>query len=765
MLGLLQVEFTPNGSFNTLTRCLKEYDPHLLHCAGHGSFVDTVDSGVLLLEAENGPQRTIPNSEFAEGLLANSDSLRLVFLSACQSAKVSRNTAYADLGPRLLSMGIPAVVAMQYRVFNRSAIQFGGSFYQVIAEGKPIDTALAESRQALKQGSPNGVDFATPVLYLSDPLCLQVDAEAARRKARPAIPTDMGGVTVSSRFAGRSAELRELQTHLDPQHSQWRAAVIFGMGGMGKTVLAARLAGRMAGHLEGVKTIRLSPATTAQSILDQLGAFLLVHNARSNQPAISQFNQVKDQPLPLETKAGLLAEILKQLKLLVVFDNCEDILPEGRSVSKAIQLEANPAFGAIDPELSKLLSLLVRSVPGPSRFLFTSRVDFEPVEPGRLAGEIGHLDLGELRFREAVYLMETLPPLDQLPVVILPDDRGSVQGISMRDVYARLGGHPYTLGLFVQHAAHSSVGKVLDDLRGVQKELLEFTLMEGAAAKLSEKARLLLRRGAIYNEPVPVEGLAYLLGDEQDCMPKVGGEVKELQRWGLLAQHPGTQQYAFHQLVTDWALQQMKDEERAELLHRAADYWIGVGRESVSLNPDLNPELNAWHYLQAAGGYEEAYEVLDWNHSIPAPVWPDRAAAGAFGDEPGQFAGLGVGKRAPHPGGCLPGAGPVHTGAGALRAVPGDFLGAGRTGGGGHQPVPVGEPAPGSGRVRAGAGADRAVPGDYRRAGRTGGGGQQPAPVGEPAPDTGGVRPGARVGRAVPGDCRRAGRPGKGVPP
>lgn len=608
-LGLLQVEFTPNGVPETLARYLREYDPHLLHFVGHGSFVEAYDSGVLFMEAEDGNRVEVSNVRFAEILMDYSDSLRFVFLSACQSAKVSRNSAYADLGPRLLSAGFPAVVAMQFSVFNRSAITFGGEFYRTAVEGKPVDEAMAQARLALQQSSPNGVDFATPVLYLVDPLCLQVDVEAARQKARADIPRDLSGVTVASRFVGRSAELRELQTKLDPGQGQWRAAVIHGLGGMGKTVLAARLAERMGSRLEGVKTIRLSPSSTAQDILDGLGAFLLIHNARFNLPVISQFHQIKDQPLPLEAKAGLLAEILKQLRLLIVFDNCEDILPHGQPVSKAAQLrggEAQTAAG-IDPELPKLLSLLVGSVPGPSRFLFTSRVDFDPVEAGRLAGEIGHRDLGEMGFRDAVYLMETLPPLDRLPVVILPDDGGSVQGVSMRDVYERLGGHPYTLGLFARHAARSSVGAVLEDLRGVRKELLEFTLLEGAVEKLSERAGQLLKRGAIYAEPVSVEGLAYLLGDEQDCMPEVGSEVEELLRWGLLARTPVTEEYAFHQLVKDWALEQMGEEERRELLLRAAYYWIAVGRESRS----LNPELNAWHYLQEAGEWERAYEVLD----------------------------------------------------------------------------------------------------------------------------------------------------------
>ncbi len=111
----------------------------------------------------------------------------------------------------------------------------------------------------------------------------------------------------------------------------------------------------------------------------------------------------------------------------MIFDNCEDVLP-GREVSRAALDPDAPA--SLDPELLPLISTLVGNVDGPSRFLFTSRVDFSPVEESRaLADAIGHLALKEMGFREAVYLMETLPPLDALPVAILngagPDPKPS----------------------------------------------------------------------------------------------------------------------------------------------------------------------------------------------------------------------------------------------------------------------------------------------------------------------------------------------------
>jgi hypothetical protein len=422
---------------------------------------------------------------------------------------------------------------------------------------------VTEARGNLAESGLNQVDFAVPVIFLSDPDCLQVDTDAVKRRIAQT-PLDLSGVSTVKNFVGRNAALRTLQTNLDPDQGSWRAAIVHGMGGMGKTVLAARLAQRMAPRMDGVSSMRMTPTTSAQNVLDHLAAFLLVNNARFDHPAIQPFNQANSQPLPLLTKAELLAGILRDLRLLIIFDNCEDILPEAQAVSRAAQnvrpdspetpSPVPPAPTAtIDPDLRTLIALLVEGVSAPSRFLFTSRKDFNPLDPGRLTPEIGHLDLGEMGFREAVYLKETLSPLDQLPIAVIPSSSGHPQpapaALTLRELHARLGGHPYTLNLFAEHARRSDPASVLDELTDVRQELLEFTLLENAINRLPERAAQLLRRTAIFDEPVPIEGLAFMLGDEQDAMPPVHDEVQALLSWGLLAQPPGEETFSVHSLV------------------------------------------------------------------------------------------------------------------------------------------------------------------------------------------------------------------------
>ncbi|MBV9542845.1 MAG: CHAT domain-containing protein, partial [Chloroflexi bacterium] len=122
-LGQVEVIFAANGSMEGVKVALRDHDPHILHFTGHGIFDRESDTGRLLMEAVDGSPNEIPNQEFVRLLLEHgSKSLRLVFLSACQSAVVPRQDGYADLGRRLLSAGIPAAVAMQSSMLDRSAM-------------------------------------------------------------------------------------------------------------------------------------------------------------------------------------------------------------------------------------------------------------------------------------------------------------------------------------------------------------------------------------------------------------------------------------------------------------------------------------------------------------------------------------------------------------------------------------------------------------------------------------------------------------------
>jgi CHAT domain-containing protein len=169
----MEVDFTYDATFETIQGYLNEKDYHIVHFTGHGIFDQEKGKGYLVLETVDGKARMVDNAAVAD--LLEGRGVRLVVLSACQSGKTSNKEAYADLASILARNKIPAVAAMQYSIFDISATKFASSFYQAIASGKSVDLALTEARIAMKNAEKsNGVDFATPVLYLCDPDCLTV---------------------------------------------------------------------------------------------------------------------------------------------------------------------------------------------------------------------------------------------------------------------------------------------------------------------------------------------------------------------------------------------------------------------------------------------------------------------------------------------------------------------------------------------------------------------------------------------------------------
>jgi hypothetical protein len=167
----MDVDFSEDATYDTVQGYLNDKEYQIFHFTGHGSYYD--GKGHLVFEKEDRTAREIDNRAVAD-LLAGR-GVRLVVLSACQSGKASNKEAYADLASILAKEGIPAVVAMHYPILDLSATNFASAFYRPLASNKPVDLALAEARVAMKNAEKsNGVDFATPLLYLSDPDCLNL---------------------------------------------------------------------------------------------------------------------------------------------------------------------------------------------------------------------------------------------------------------------------------------------------------------------------------------------------------------------------------------------------------------------------------------------------------------------------------------------------------------------------------------------------------------------------------------------------------------
>jgi sugar lactone lactonase YvrE len=162
--GLVTLERLERASLADLQRQLRRGQYHILHFVGHGGFDERTQDGVLLLEDEDGLSYRISGQDLGM-LLHDHRSLRLALLNSCDGARASRTDPFAGTAQSLVQQGLPAVIAMQFEISDDAAIELAREFYGAIADGYPVDAALAEARKTILAAG-SGVEWGTPVLYL-----------------------------------------------------------------------------------------------------------------------------------------------------------------------------------------------------------------------------------------------------------------------------------------------------------------------------------------------------------------------------------------------------------------------------------------------------------------------------------------------------------------------------------------------------------------------------------------------------------------------
>jgi tetratricopeptide (TPR) repeat protein len=158
------VHWLEGGSARDLQLTLKNSEFQIFHFIGHGGYDPGREESFLLFEDEAGRDRAMDGKALAT-LLADRSTLRLVVLNSCEGARGSATDPFAGVAASLIRRSVPAAIAMQFEITDEAAIIFSGWFYEALADGEPLDTALAEARRAIYGGGENEVEWATPVLF------------------------------------------------------------------------------------------------------------------------------------------------------------------------------------------------------------------------------------------------------------------------------------------------------------------------------------------------------------------------------------------------------------------------------------------------------------------------------------------------------------------------------------------------------------------------------------------------------------------------
>jgi hypothetical protein len=152
-------------------------DFDLLHLASHSTFggARAGDASAVLLE--DGEFTAAQLSPLMAGPLRRAQPL--VFFNACHSGRLGLcPTRLGSWGSRFVELGCGGFVGALWPVTDRAAVAFARSFYELIAQRRPIGEAVRLSRHRVRQLFPNDPTwlsyrcFADPMARVRAPLVI-----------------------------------------------------------------------------------------------------------------------------------------------------------------------------------------------------------------------------------------------------------------------------------------------------------------------------------------------------------------------------------------------------------------------------------------------------------------------------------------------------------------------------------------------------------------------------------------------------------------
>lgn len=159
------------ATLDALREAVRLRPVHAFHFVGHAAFDPGSGDGVLLFAGPGGGAEAVSGRQLAP-VLRSGQMPRVAFLNACHTARQAEREGADPLGgvaAALLANSVPAVVAMQSRVLDETALTFGTSFYHSLARGGTLEDAVTEARNQVAVSHRRSLDWATPVLFLRAP--------------------------------------------------------------------------------------------------------------------------------------------------------------------------------------------------------------------------------------------------------------------------------------------------------------------------------------------------------------------------------------------------------------------------------------------------------------------------------------------------------------------------------------------------------------------------------------------------------------------
>ncbi len=584
----LQLVVEESGCARFLKDRLAQDGPfEVVHVSCHGGILKDVGP-ILALETFEGDRAETTPEQFAEVL--GERKPRLVFLSTCRTAETGKGNGADAIEPfarELIRAGVPNVLGWDGSVYDDDAIIFAESFYKELAEHHSVPFAAATARRNLLRehrndpdkghhwhlarvyAGPKGAGQCCNSALKKRQFCKDPGYEEFLDKANSRVP-----VPTARQFVGRR---RKIQAVLWAFRKREKAGVlIFGMGNLGKSSVAARVANRMTKH----ETVVVYEDYDAPAIFDQLIAAL---------PGRKRAEWEQRWREGIATKGAVLGDALEEMledpfntrPILLIIDDLEQILetPEpGRTYTRV-----KDASGTPDAWRNSMIAVLraFGRATTESRLLLTSRYVFSlPDGKGHdLADALARVQLHPMNDKEREKQWWAARRVAGHPV---PEEDGLEYSLVKR---ARevAGGNPGLQEILCQpilagemEAASKAVaavdhwktsGEVPQEENAAQEffRRISFETYRNAltAAELTQ-----LRAGTLFSEglPVPIEamkavGLKSSLRDPGAAISRLVG-LGLVDKWGKI---DGVEHAAVNPLARPLAGDRLTDAEKQHL--------------------------------------------------------------------------------------------------------------------------------------------------------------------------------------------------------
>jgi tetratricopeptide (TPR) repeat protein len=545
--GEATVSIVPFATTEAIRAALAGGGVHVLHLSAHGN------PGALALEDADGGKRMVDAARFLAEAVPAGAMPPVVALAACYT-DVPAGDGVASFASQLAARGAAAVIATETSVTDRYATRLFARVYAELAQAATPDVvrAVADARRTVQRqlvDSPDQRDqqiaaldewsvvtvlAATPSVAVYDPAAPPQTIPAPATARLPGLLSRPAG-----EFVGRRREQHQLPVELVTGSTR-AGVVLHGIGGIGKSTLAAELAVHARVREPALMVRVLSGQLDVDGLLGGIAGVLRRHLLATGQHTGRAAQAVEiagRRDVPWGDRWALLYEhALPQVPVLLVLDNFEDNLTTAGDGSWVVA----------EPAVAGLLATVVAG-PGRVRMLVTSRHLFTLFDDAE--ERLRWCQLGPLSYAETLKLAWQLPNLDRLD-----DDQ-------LHRVWRLVGGHPRSLEYLDALLAggtgryrdittrladavrnrlgHAEAERWLAQQRDLDAALADVVTLAADDVLLSDHlvrlaevpgAQRLLLGAAVYREPVDANALLFQVGEPDDSAGHTPDRAAALQR-------------------------------------------------------------------------------------------------------------------------------------------------------------------------------------------------------------------------------------------